>query len=239
MENMEGVYNSARHLTFGNILHRSLLVYTFAGECVYRGQIKDVIIKVTPRYPLRDGEEWTATQNERNILQTFRESFVPEFYFEFTDEHFSYLVLERIEGCTLREHFEKYHDNEGVEFQRLWSVITNHLHTLHEKLHYVHHNLSPDNILVAMDGRIVLIDFENSQPALNTEYHHAASPPDPMYTPVGLMMGHVPKYKDDYESLMYILCEFYEGTLPWAKKATSKKTLGQKLGFSFAISEIK
>lgn len=71
--------------------------------------------------------------------------------------HTSYMVMEYLEGCTLRDYIEEHSQLTPKEAAELFSKILHGLEKLHSRGIW-HHNLSPDNIYLDQNGEIIFID---------------------------------------------------------------------------------
>ena len=77
----------------------------------------------------------------------------------FLENHTAYLVMEYIDGKTLKQYLEeKGAPLSEEETLRLIRPILNDLQKIHEE-GIIHRDISPENIMLAKDGRVVLIDF--------------------------------------------------------------------------------
>lgn len=77
----------------------------------------------------------------------------------FLENSTAYLVMEYIDGKTLKQYLEeKDAPLSEEETLRLIRPILNALQKIHEE-GIIHRDISPENIMLAKDGRVVLIDF--------------------------------------------------------------------------------
>lgn len=82
-------------------------------------------------------------------------------YFEENED--AYIVMEYVNGITLREHIENR--NDLMNFDEAWAFllpVINALQKVHEK-QLVHRDINPDNIIVREDGTLKLIDFGSAR----------------------------------------------------------------------------
>lgn len=70
----------------------------------------------------------------------------------------AYIVMEYIDGITMREYISSHGSMEYAELIALLAPIIKSLATLH-KHGIIHRDISPDNIMVGMDNQLYLIDF--------------------------------------------------------------------------------
>ncbi len=97
--------------------------------------------------------------NEASILRDFQhlDSIVSVFDI-FEENNTAYIVMEYIEGITLKE---LIHNEGSLSYNEMISLFKPLLFDLHEvhKMGLIHRDISPDNIIVGMDNHLHLIDF--------------------------------------------------------------------------------
>lgn len=76
----------------------------------------------------------------------------------FEDEGSAYIVMEFIEGETLRSYIERSGRMDIEDTVRLMSPVMKTLGRMHEK-GVIHRDISPDNLMVTKDGSLKLLDF--------------------------------------------------------------------------------
>jgi len=128
---------------------------------VYRGKDehlgRDVAIKVLPSGTLADESARRRFRKEALALSKLSHSNV-EIIYEFnTEDGVDYLVLEYVEGVTLRQRLTSGALSEK-EIVRLGLQIVEGLATAHEK-GIVHCDLKPSNVMISPDGRVKILDF--------------------------------------------------------------------------------
>lgn len=70
----------------------------------------------------------------------------------------AYLVMGYVEGITLKEQIKKYGAMNGESVLRLMKPMIEALMSVHQE-GVIHRDISPDNIIVNKQGKLVLIDF--------------------------------------------------------------------------------
>lgn len=159
---------SGHTLASGSILHENYIIDSVLGEggfgITYSG------IRVTDESPIAIKEykvnHFSSSQkgmqrflNEASLLKEFHhlESIVSIFDV-FEENNTAYIVMEYIEGITLKELII----NEGAlsftEMLSLFKPVFFDLHEIHKK-GLVHRDISPDNLIVGLDNHLHLIDF--------------------------------------------------------------------------------
>lgn len=97
--------------------------------------------------------------NEANLLKEFQElGSIVSIFDVFEENGTAYLVMEYIDGITLKQLIT----NEGPltfdEMLTLFKPVLLDLHEVHKK-GLIHRDISPDNLIVGMDNHLHLIDF--------------------------------------------------------------------------------
>jgi serine/threonine protein kinase len=133
----------------------------------------------------------------------------------FEENNTAYLVMEFLEGKTLREKLNENNDripyNEAIN---IMMPIMQALNLIH-KSNIVHKDVSPDNIFICNDGRIKLIDFGAAKFGDNSAINDEAVVTKPGYTPPEQyrLNGEVGAYSDIY-SVGAVLYTILSGRIP-------------------------
>lgn len=103
--------------------------------------------------------------DEAKRLTQFREVegivSVQDFFYE---NNTAYMVMDYIEGVSLKEYIEEKGVREGAWVLEHMDPLLNVLEQIHET-GLIHRDISPDNIIVRSDSRFVLIDFGSAREA--------------------------------------------------------------------------
>jgi len=102
-------------------------------------------------------------EKEIRLLGKVNHELVIKLIDAFVEDHRAYLVLEHVDGLSLREHVARngvLGTAEVIEVGKQMCDVLTHLHTLSPSI--MHLDFSPDNILISTSGKIVLIDFNIS-----------------------------------------------------------------------------
>ncbi|HIA55479.1 MAG TPA: hypothetical protein EYN91_25930 [Candidatus Melainabacteria bacterium] len=103
-------------------------------------------------------------ENEARILKQMDSPNVVKLIDFFVEDHRAYLVLEHIDGMSLRELVEKngaMKESQVKELALQMCYILSYLHSLSPPV--VHRDFTPDNLILQRDGTLKLIDFNVAQ----------------------------------------------------------------------------
>ncbi len=99
-------------------------------------------------------------ESEARILKHLNHEQVVKLLDFFVEDHRAYLVLEHIDGLSLREIVTKngpLSEARVRELAKQMCVILNYLHS--QEPHVVHRDFTPENLILRHDGLLKLIDF--------------------------------------------------------------------------------
>lgn len=80
----------------------------------------------------------------------------------FVDDHRAYLVLEHVDGTSLRELVKSTGPMAAAQVEELAHNMCSILETLHQN-EVIHRDFTPDNLILRKDGKLTLIDFNVAQ----------------------------------------------------------------------------
>src|SRR5579871_6580834 len=110
---------------------------------------------------LDDPTRLSNFKREANVLARLRHPRIPRVFDYFTIYQRAYLVLDYIEGTDLEAKLEESQDMLAPEMVVDWMLqlcdIVEYLHTQPHPI--IFRDLKPNNIILTLDGHIVLIDF--------------------------------------------------------------------------------
>lgn len=84
----------------------------------------------------------------------------------FHENNTAYIVMEYVNGISIKKYVEQNGKIEGKQVLQLMSPVMDSLAEIH-KTGLIHRDISPDNILLTNEGELVLIDFGSAR---NTNY---------------------------------------------------------------------
>lgn len=158
-------------------------------------------------------------REEANVQYRLRHSGIAEMLDVAVDEDAPYIVMEYLEGVTLHHMLE---DQGKLPLPEAMTIVR----TLLDTMHYLHthgviwRDVKPSNILLTVQGRIVIVDFGTAQTMQNalfgpdtTRVGFAAG--TPAYMSPEQVRGEAQTPASDLFSLGVILFEMITGEKPW------------------------
>ncbi len=131
-----------------------------------------------------------------------------------------YYLMEYVEGEGLDQWIEKNQPPSPKKSIAIVKEIANGLRAFHDN-EAIHQDLKPGNIMLANDGRVVILDFgsvyvaglaELQRPLVHDGALGTASYSDPLY-----LTGHNPGIQGDVYALATIVYEMFTGHLPYGR----------------------
>jgi len=123
-------------------------------------------------------------------------------------------------GVNLAQLCENVPDKKlpGEEVVRIGLAVLDILEFIHSRK-VLHRDIKPENIVVASDGTVSLIDFGLSVVIDDRHYQedekHKQVVGTPRYWSLNVCKGKPLTYRDEFESLGYVLILLGSGSLPW------------------------
>lgn len=114
-------------------------------------------------------------EEAQNMAQFSEERHIVHVYNYFQENDTAYLVMEYLEGCTLK----KYTMQQGgklsyLQVTEIMKDVLRALAPLHKK-RIIHRDISPDNLFICKDGTVKLIDFGAARFAAETDLQQTRS----------------------------------------------------------------
>jgi tRNA A-37 threonylcarbamoyl transferase component Bud32 len=103
-------------------------------------------------------------ENEARILKHLDHDQIVKLIDFFVEDHRSYLVLEHIEGKSLKQIVEErgpLAESQVIELTKQMCTMLSYLHGLSPPV--VHRDFTPDNLILRPDGKLKLVDFNVAQ----------------------------------------------------------------------------
>jgi serine/threonine protein kinase len=103
-------------------------------------------------------------QREHELIKRIHNSQVVEYHGLFVEDHRAYLILEYVDGPSLRQYVEqngKLSREKALDLAAQMADILCHLHSQSPPV--VHRDFTPENLMLCKDGTLKLIDFNVAQ----------------------------------------------------------------------------
>lgn len=155
-------------------------------------------------------------QEARTMAQFSQCESIVRIYDYFAANNTAYLVMEFLDGVTLREYLDS-NQNKQIDFERAMSIILPVMEALKfvHKANVIHRDVSPDNIFLCNDGRVKLIDFGAAKFSETEIENNNSVVMKPGYTPPEQYRtkGKIGPYSDIY-SVGAVLYTILSGSIP-------------------------
>ncbi len=125
--------------------------------------LKEFLLPVFPDTRVRKAAA-IKFQEEADLLGKLEHPQIVKFYELFLEDHRAYLVLEKLDGVTLKEYVESKGrlPSQTIEtLARQMCLILQYLHNQTPPV--VHRDFTPDNLILSDDGQLKLLDFSVAQ----------------------------------------------------------------------------
>jgi tRNA A-37 threonylcarbamoyl transferase component Bud32 len=140
----------------------------YLAEMLEGGELPRVVVLKEYVLPEREhvGDYKKAVElfeKEVNLMSKLREARIAQLIDAFVEDHRSYLVLDHIDGPSLKQRVNEdgpVSIDQAVQMGIQMCQLLLQLHTMSPPV--MHLDFSPENILLAADGELVLIDFNIS-----------------------------------------------------------------------------
>lgn len=133
-----------------------------------RDRAREVVLKefLLPVFPDTRVRKAAAIkfQEEADLLGKLEHPQIVKFYELFLEDHRAYLVLEKLDGVTLKDYVEskgKLPLATIEDLARQMCLILQYLHNQTPPV--VHRDFTPDNLILSDDGKLKLLDFSVAQ----------------------------------------------------------------------------
>jgi len=125
--------------------------------------LKEFLLPVFPDTRVRKAAA-IKFQEEADLLGKLSHPQIVKFYELFLEDHRAYLVLEKLDGVTLKEYVERQGAFPAKTVEELTAQMCTILQYLHNQSPpVVHRDFTPDNLILGEDGKIKLLDFSVAQ----------------------------------------------------------------------------
>uniref|UniRef100_A0A672S7M0 non-specific serine/threonine protein kinase n=1 Tax=Sinocyclocheilus grahami TaxID=75366 RepID=A0A672S7M0_SINGR len=116
-------------------------------------------MKILNKWEMLKRAETACFREERDVLVNGDCQWITRLHYAFQDDNFLYLVMDYYVGGDLLTLLSKFEDRLPEDMARFYlAEMVLAIDSVH-KLHYVHRDIKPDNILLDVNGHIRLADF--------------------------------------------------------------------------------
>ncbi|HEY9732677.1 MAG TPA: serine/threonine-protein kinase [Drouetiella sp.] len=123
--------------------------------------LKETIIPVFVEAEIRK-QALERFEQEARILRDLESDHIVKLLDYFVEDHRGYLVLEWVDGKSLRQLIEDRGAMNEAQVKDLAAQMCSMLHYLHGR-GIIHRDFTPDNLILQKDGKLKLIDFNVAQ----------------------------------------------------------------------------
>src|SRR3990172_1440118 len=118
---------------------------------------RDVAIKILPEHLAQDPNALSRFEREARALASLSHSNIPAIHDFLNDQGISMVVMELLEGETLRQRMSTQMIGWKIAFE-ITVTIANALAAAHSR-GIIHRDLKPENIFLTTDGAVKILDF--------------------------------------------------------------------------------
>jgi serine/threonine-protein kinase len=122
-----------------------------------RVEKREVALKMLEDQATADADVVKRVIKEGEVLAGLRHPVIVTFYSLEMEGRTPFLVMEFIEGCTLKKLKEELR-GDLPRFFKLYLALLEGIEACHQAMVF-HRNLSPENLLITKDGQLKIIDF--------------------------------------------------------------------------------
>lgn len=132
--------------------------HAFVYDCFNAFLAEEVAIKVIPNPPHRGKQLFHRARGEAQMLYRLNHPNVVKVMDGGELDGMAYMVMEKLEGMTLREHLRKCKRLTPVEALSIALQVADALESAHA-MNVIHRDLKPDNIFLLPGNRVKVLDF--------------------------------------------------------------------------------
>ncbi len=175
---------------------------------------KEVAIKVLKEEYLGNEEFVKRFRNESKAVASLSHPNIVRIFDVNFGDRIQYIVMELIDGITLKEFIEKNHALDWKDTVHFTVQILRALQHAHDK-GIVHRDIKPQNIMLLQDGTIKVMDFGIARFARDEKKSHDKAIGSVHYISPEQASGGVTDAKSDLYSVGVMMYEMLTGKLPF------------------------
>ncbi len=175
---------------------------------------RDVAIKIVKDEFANSTNYLTDFLNEAKLAARVNHPNLVNVFDQGVDGDFDYLVMELVEGKTLREILAKFGMIEASRALDVVASVLAGLSALH-RAGIIHRDVKPENIILANDGRIKLTDFGLARPSHLSQASGAPLLGTVAYIAPEALRGEILDSRSDVYSVGVVLYELLTGKQPF------------------------
>ena len=175
---------------------------------------RDVALKIVKDDFANSPDYLEAFLNEAKLAAKVNHPNLVNVFDQGVDGDFDYLVMELVEGKTLREILAKFGKIQSNRALDVVASVLAGLSALH-RAGVIHRDVKPENIILANDGRIKLTDFGLARPTATSQIAGSPLLGTVAYIAPEALRGHRLDARSDIYSIGIVLYELLTGNQPF------------------------
>ena len=176
---------------------------------------RDVALKIVKDEFANSPDYQAAFINEAKLAAKVNHPNLVNVFDQGVDGDFDYLVMELVEGKTLREILAKFGKIEANRALDVVAAVLAGLSALH-RAGIIHRDVKPENIILANDGRIKVTDFGLARPASKVQSADAPLLGTVAYISPEALRGNAVDARSDIYAVGIVLYELLTGEQPFS-----------------------
>lgn len=192
---------------------------------------RDVALKIVKDEFANSPDYQAAFMNEAKLAAKVNHPNLVNVFDQGVDGDFDYLVMELVEGKTLREILAKFGKIEANRALDVIAAVLAGLSALHRE-GIIHRDVKPENIILANDGRIKVTDFGLARPASLAQSANAPLLGTVAYISPEALRGQTVDARSDLYAVGIVLFELLTGDQPFKgddSKAVARAHLADRV----------
>ena len=199
---------------------------------IFKNELCAIKIEIKKKESLlcREAQFYRYLENMGNIITSYSEYMYPRLRYVGSNDNYNYIVMDLLDK-TLHD-VKNERGGFTVKTTLLISIqMIQLLKTIHTN-RIIHRDIKPSNFMFGYkDGKykLYLIDFGLCVYGKNGEIYNVKKSSGFIgnlnYASYMSILKNKPSYRDDIESVIYIMIEMYIGSLPWKIKDLNKKKM--------------